>query len=90
MASALLVAQVPCIVSTLWRVENLSASLFFSQFYRNLQSKQSATAAAPGRWQFATAAATGTADITTTVAATSLPPFDWDVSEYAASAQNRR
>ena len=37
-----------------------------------LLHRQSATAAAPGRWQYATAAATGTADVTTTVAATGI------------------
>ena len=37
-----------------------------------LLHRQSATAAAPGRWQYATAAATGTAAITTTLAATRI------------------
>ena len=53
-----------------------------------LLHRQSATAAAPGRWQYATAAATGTADITTTVAAAGIAAADWDRSGCVASAQN--
>ena len=53
-----------------------------------LLHRQSATAAAPGRWQYATAAATGTADITTTVAAAGIAAADWDTSGCVASAQN--
>eukprot|EP01051_Picozoa_sp_SAG22_P011717 SAG22_NODE_1153_length_5347_cov_16.898819_1_plen_1122_part_10 len=45
MASALLVASIPCVVSTLWPVHDFSALLFMTEFYKHLQQKQSATAA---------------------------------------------
>ena len=44
-------------------------------------SYKSARVFQPDRWQFATAAATGTADITTTVVSTGIAAADWEISE---------